>query len=34
MWGISVVHDDKEWPILWELDEDDDVAVSAIAPAP
>jgi hypothetical protein len=34
MWGISVVHDDKEWLILWELDEDDDVAVRAIVPAP
>jgi hypothetical protein len=34
VWGISVVHDDKEWLILWELDEDDKVAVRAIAPAP
>jgi hypothetical protein len=34
VWGISIVHEDKEWLILWEPGEDDSVAVRAIVPAP
>ena len=34
VWGISVVHEDKEWLILWEPGDDDGVAVRAIVPAP
>ena len=33
VWGIAVVHGDKEWLILWEP-LDDDVVIQAIVPAP
>ena len=33
VWGIAVVHTDKEWLILWEP-LDDAVVVHAIVPAP